>query len=140
MMPDSSRRLLICTFCLLILSSFTLAKDPDPSQEANSDFPIFLADLPNPADFSLFANGGWDGNWYVGYDKCWISKLPPPPPGEYKRAFLGAKLGRMKTTAQPGRPPWEKQPILGEVDIAVASEPLWPQSRRYMLTGTQYIP
>ena len=53
---------------------------------------VFLADLPNPNDFTLFANGGWDGSWYVGYNTCWMQKLPAPPAGEYKRAFLGARF------------------------------------------------
>jgi hypothetical protein len=103
--------------------------------------PVFLAELPNPNDFILFANGaGWDGNWYVGYNTCWISKLPPAPPGPYAKAFLGARLGRMKTESVPGRPSWEKQPINGVIDISVASEPLWPQSKRFLLTPTADIP
>jgi hypothetical protein len=99
-----------------------------------------LAELPNINDFVLFANGGWDGNWYVGYNNCWVSKLPPPPPGNYARAFLGARLGRMKTEPIPGRPSWERRPIPGEVDIAVSHEPLWPQSRRFLLADTRDIP
>src|SRR5258706_15995411 len=31
----------------------------------SADYPIFIAQGPNPNDYSLFANGGWDGNWYV---------------------------------------------------------------------------
>jgi len=103
--------------------------------------PVYLTEVPNINDFSLFANGGgWDGNWYVGYNTCWISKLPVPPAGDYTRAFLGAKLGRMKTESVPGRPSWEKQSVDGEIQIAVAPEPLWPQSRRFLLTPSRDIP
>ncbi|HRY28790.1 MAG TPA: hypothetical protein P5079_01995 [Elusimicrobiota bacterium] len=102
--------------------------------------PVYLTEISNPNDFVLFANGGWDGNWYVGYNTCWVSKLPPAPPGEYKSAFLGARLGRMKTESVPGRPPWEKRPIKGFINMAVADEPLWPQSRRFRLTETADIP
>ncbi len=40
--------------------------------------PLFIADLPNPNNFSLFANGGWDGSWYVGFNTCWMQKLAVP--------------------------------------------------------------
>lgn len=103
--------------------------------------PVILSEAASVNDFVLFANGGgWDGNWYVGHNTCWISRLPPAPPGVYKRAFLGAKLGRMKTESVPGRPSWEKRPVPGEVDIAVAPEPRWPQSRRALLARTDDIP
>ncbi|MCD6412714.1 MAG: hypothetical protein J7L54_01015 [Elusimicrobia bacterium] len=62
---------------------------------------LFVAELPSPHEYDLFANGGWNGNWYVGYDHCWIEKLPPIRDiKKYKRAFLGAKMGRAKTPAQ----------------------------------------
>jgi hypothetical protein len=113
---------------------------PPVPTDGEARLPVFLAELPNPNDFVLFANGGWDGNWYVGYNTCWISKLPPAPPGPYARAFIGAKLGRMKTEPVPGRPSWERRPIPGEVNIAVAQEPLWPQSRRFLLADSGEIP
>src|SRR5258708_7528191 len=61
-----------------------------------SDYPVFVSQVPNPNDYMLFANAGWDGNWYVGYNNGWIKRLPAIPPGNYARAYLGAKLGRMK--------------------------------------------
>lgn len=111
-----------------------------PPEAVDGARPVFLSELPNINDFVLFGNGGWDGNWYVGYNTCWVSKLPPAPAGRYSRAFLGAKLGRMKTEPVPGRPSWERRPIRGEINIAVAGEPLWPQSRRFLLAETQDIP
>lgn len=118
---------------------------PEKSETAETANPsnqvIFLADVRNPNDFTLFANGaGWDGNWYVGYNTCWVVKLPPIPTGKFARAYVGARLGRMKTEAVPGRPPWERRPIPGEIQIAVASEPLWPQTRRFTLAVTENIP
>jgi len=103
--------------------------------------PVYLSELENLNEFDLFANGGgWDGNWYVGYNTCWVQELPAPPPGRYVRAYLGAKLGRMKTETIPGRPSWETRSMKGEIHIAVAPEPLWPQSRRFLLTETKNIP
>ncbi len=61
----------------------------------------FVAELPSPHEYDLFANGGWNGNWYVGYDHCWIEKLPPiPDRDKYEKAFLGARMGRAKTSEQ----------------------------------------
>jgi hypothetical protein len=86
------------------------------------------------------ANGGFDANWHVGYTTCWVVKLPPAPAGAYARAFLGARLGRMKTATAPGRPSWERRPLSGEIDIAVSPSPQWPQRRRLLLTPAEDIP
>ena len=75
------------------------------AQRRDTGYPVFLASRSNPNEYSVFANNGWDGNWYVGYDTAWIQKLPPLPGGNYARAFVGAKLGRMKTLPPAGRPP-----------------------------------
>ena len=64
--------------------------------------PVYLSALSNLNDYSLFANGGWDGNWYAGFNVCWMEQLPKPVQGNYVRAFIGAKLGRMKTRPIPG--------------------------------------
>lgn len=117
------------------------ARAPETKNGIPANKAVFLADIANPNDFTLFANGaGWDGNWYVGYNTCWVVRLPPIPPGKFARAYVGARLGRMKTEPVPGRPPWERRPIPGEVQIAVATEPLWPQTRRFSLTSTENIP
>jgi len=99
-----------------------------------------LSPLPNLNDFTLLANGGWNANWYVGHNTCWVHRLPPAPRGDYRRAFVGAKLGAMKTEPIPSRPTWERRPISGEVSVGVSPEPLWPQSRRYLLTAAEDIP
>jgi hypothetical protein len=102
--------------------------------------PVLVSALPSAGDFGLLANGGWNANWYVGHNTCWVVKLPPVPSGKVDRVFLGAKLGAMKTEPVPGRPAWERRPIPGEIDIAVAPQPLWPQNRRFFLTATSEIP
>ncbi|MGM0442046.1 MAG: hypothetical protein ACQEQC_06480 [Elusimicrobiota bacterium] len=60
----------------------------------------FISGLPTPAEYNLFANGGWSGNWYVGYGHGWINKVPRAKTKEYDRFFIGAKLGRAKTEKQ----------------------------------------
>lgn len=108
-----------------------------------SSMPVYVTHLGNVNDFSLFANGGWDGNWYVGFNTCWVTKFNIATnlghPADFK-AFIGAKLGRAKTKTITGRPPWEREAIPGEIYIAVASTPSWPATNRFLLTTTKDIP
>src|SRR5206468_924344 len=90
-------------------------------------------------DFVLFANGGWDGNWYVGYNTCWIQQLPVPK-GAYRRAFIGARLGRMKSQPEPGKPSWEKKALPGEIYMAIASTPAWTREQSHFLVDGRDIP
>jgi len=123
--------LLFFTLCLLAFTMPLCAQAPD--------YPVYVSQVPNLNDYSLFANGGWDGNWYVGYNNGWIKKLPPVPKGNYARAFVGAKLGRMKTLPPVGRPP-EFNPVPGEIWIALSSTPSWEANQSFRLTTTADIP
>ncbi|MFC2061871.1 hypothetical protein ACFLUV_05095 [Elusimicrobiota bacterium] len=60
----------------------------------------FIAELPTSGEYTLFANGGWNGNWYVGYEHGWISKLPPIKTDGFEKVHIGARLGRAKTLTQ----------------------------------------
>ena len=114
---------------------------PAPAEASGDDaLPTIIAPLANPNDFSLVANGGFDPGWRVGYETAWVVQLPPAPEGAWRKAYLGAKLGRAKLEQVPGRPPWEKRRVKGEVDIAVAGEPIWPHSRRFLLARAEDIP
>jgi hypothetical protein len=105
-----------------------------------STAPVVLSALPNLNDFHMLASGGDDQGWRVGYDTAWVIQLPPAPPGAWARAYVGAKLGRLKSAPVPGRPSWERRVPAGEVDVAVSQEPLWPHSRRLMLARAGDIP
>lgn len=103
--------------------------------------PIYISELPNINDYTLFANGGgWDGNWYIGFNLCWIERLPPAPVGNYLRAYIGAKIGRMKTRQIPGKPIWEKEPIPGDIYISISSTPAWKANQSFFLVNTIDIP
>ena len=117
---------------IVLVSSFALfaLRCSLPLLAASPDYPVFVAQIPNPNDYSVFANGGWDGNWYVGFNNGWIKKLPPVPKGNYARAYLGAKLGRMKSLPPTGKPP-EFNPIPGEIWIGVSSTSSWSASERW---------
>lgn len=112
----------------------------DPAIPLGPAAPVVLANLPSLNDFNLLANGGWNANWYLGYNTSWVVKLPPAPAGDYRKAYLGVKLGAMKTEAVPGRPTWERRPIPGEILAGVAPEPRWPASERRLVARTEDIP
>jgi len=120
---------------LLTFTAPAFAADPVTSR----DYPIFVSNLANPNDYSLFANGGWDGNWYVGYNTCWIKKLPAIPPGAYSRAYIGAKLGRAKL-APSAKNVWDKKPVPGSVYIALSSTLTWSKDQQYVLVENSEIP
>ncbi len=88
-----------CKFYILLLIAPVLWSYP---VEVNSypHYVNFIAELPTPAEYNLFANGGWTGNWYVGKDHGWIKKLPEINTAGYERFFIGARLGRAKTSSQ----------------------------------------
>jgi hypothetical protein len=102
--------------------------------------PVLVALSPDLHSFRAFADGGWDGNWYVGFNTCWIVKLPPAPAGSYARAFIGARLGRAKTRPRPGGAPWDRDPIPGKIDIAISSIPAFPPAQSFFLVDTSDIP
>ncbi len=133
----NNRITLFLALSIAFAAGFSHANSSDSS---GYDSVLFLADLPNPHDFSLFANGGWDGNWYVGYNTCWMQKITVPEKANIARAFVGAKLGRMKNASVPGRPPWEKEALPGEIFVALSSSPSWPRKQALLLTKTDDIP
>ncbi len=105
----------------------------------SKEFPLFLSDIPAPSAYSLFANGGWDGNWYVGSDTCWVQKIRAPSKGSFKKAFLGAKLGRAKSVPMTLEKPWIRKKIAGEIFIALSSTYSW-KGEGMLLVTTEEIP
>lgn len=116
-------------FCLPIIISCLVFIWAEDKGENVLVYPIFVSELENPNDFNLFATAGWDGGWGVGYDRGWVSKLPPLSNKErFKRAYLGAKLGRAK------------KDYSGRIYISVNSLPSWEKDNSYFLVSTNDIP
>ena len=97
-------------FLVFILSPYGMSR-MQIQQETFCPIPVYVSKLSNINDYDIFANSGWDGNWYVGYNVCWIKKLPHFRQGKYARAQIGAKIGRAKTRRIPGKSTWEKELI-----------------------------
>lgn len=109
---------------------------------------VYGKDTPAPKYISLeqdlnqyyqYANGGWDGNWYVGYNSCWIIKLSAISTDGYSRVFIGAKLGRAKTTPNKDKP-WTSVPLVGKIFMAISQNGGFDSQNTYLLVKNQDIP
>jgi hypothetical protein len=118
---------------ILILNAVCINGKNTPSAE-------YIALEPDINQYYQYANGGWDGNWYVGHNSCWIVKLPPISTRNYKKAFIGAKLGRAKTARNSGDKPWMSIPLEGKIFMALAQKAGFTSRDSYMLVENPDIP
>ncbi len=112
--------------------------DKAPAFAAKSPVPEYMAAVNNLGKFYLYADGGFDADWYVGYNNCWIVKLPPVKPGNYAKAYLGAKLGRAKIMSWPAS--WDTSPVPGKIYMAVNQEPSFNADHTYFLVDAADLP
>ncbi|MDP3613268.1 MAG: hypothetical protein Q8R98_15535, partial [Rubrivivax sp.] len=94
--------------------------------------PAFSAKSPVPAYFSpernlgrhyLYADGGFHADWYVGYNNCWIIKLPPVPTGGFaKGPFTGLTPFPERDDPQLGGSSQGIFMLLGKYQIGTAYE------------------
>src|SRR3569832_2205017 len=101
--------------------------------------PTIVTLAPTVHDYSRFADGGPDANWYIGFINAWIVKLPPAPAGEFQRAFIGAKVGRAKTRPNPDKP-WIREVIPGKVYMGISQTPSWTSEQSFFLAAPSAIP
>jgi hypothetical protein len=99
----------------------------------------YIALQPDLTQYYRYANGGLDGNWYVGYNSCWIVKLPPISTKGYEKAFIGTKLGRAKTYSLSHKP-WIKVPFEGKFFMALSQNPQFFSKNTYLLLNNTDIP
>ncbi|MEA3506380.1 MAG: hypothetical protein U9R36_02650 [Elusimicrobiota bacterium] len=97
----SKKKLFFPLFITVFIAALTgcresYAENNSSGGDAEVDF---IGELPTPGEFTLFANGGWTGNWYVGSDQGWVTELSVPEK-EYDTLYIGARLGRSKTSDQ----------------------------------------
>jgi hypothetical protein len=112
--------------------------DKGPAFAAKSPVPAYFAPERNLGKYYLYADGGFHADWYVGYNNCWIVKLPPVPAGGYAKAFLGAKLGRAKIMSWPAS--WDTTPIPGKIYMAVNQAPTFNSDHTYFLVDAADLP
>ncbi|MFQ3675615.1 MAG: hypothetical protein SNJ64_03635 [Endomicrobiia bacterium] len=107
-------------------------------------YPLYITGGVPINDYTLFANSGWDGNWYVGYNMCWIKRFPveilPKNKDLFSKVYIGVKLGRAKIQQKPNSAPWEKNVIDGKIYTAISSTHAWKSNQRYFLCSVKDIP
>jgi hypothetical protein len=111
----------------------------EPALSTSVVVPTILTLAPTMHDYSRFADGGPDANWYIGFNNAWIVKLPPAPAGEFQRAFIGAKVGRAKTRPNTEKP-WIREVIPGKVYMGISPTPSWTSEQSFFLAETSDIP
>jgi len=114
------------------------AGEKPPAFAAKSPVPFYHSLEKNLGKFFLYADGGFDADWYVGYNNCWVVKLPPVAAGAYSKAFIGAKLGRSKIMSWPMS--WDPRPIPGKIYLALNSAPVFNSDHTYFLVDANDIP
>lgn len=114
------------------------APDGKPAFAARSPVPSYFAPEPNLGRYYLYADGGFHADWYVGYNNCWIVKLPPIPTGGFAKAYVGAKLGRAKIKSWPGS--WDTEPIPGKIYMALNQSPSFNSDHTYFLSEAADLP
>ena len=119
------------------LSAPVMAAPPSeglaPQLSTSVVVPTFVTLAPTVHDYTP------DANWYVGFNNAWIVKLPPAPAGKFQRAFIGAKIGRAKTQADPERP-WIRRIMPGKVYMGISQTPAWTSEQSFFLADTSDIP
>src|SRR5271154_1228251 len=123
--------------CLPTLNA--LGEELPPALSTSVVVPTFVTLAPTVHDYTRFADGGPDANWYVGFNNAWIVKLPPAPAGEFQHAFIGARIGRAKTRANPEKP-WIREIIPGKVYMGISKTPSWNSEQSFFLAETEDIP
>ncbi len=126
---------------LAALNAAAGAQEPGrgPAFSAGSAFvPAYFAPEPDLGRYYRYADGGFHADWYVGYNNCWVVKLPPIPTGGYAKAFIGAKLGRAKIKSWPAA--WDPEPIPGKIYMALNQAPSFNSDHTFFLAEAADIP
>ncbi|OGR67647.1 MAG: hypothetical protein A2081_00875 [Elusimicrobia bacterium GWC2_61_19] len=138
-------RYLLALWLLAAGSGAAHAQAPAPADaekvsafSAKSPVPAYYAPERNLGKYYLYADGGFHADWYVGYNNCWVVKLPPIPAGGYAKAFIGAKLGRAKIMSWPAS--WDTTPIPGKIYMAVNQAPSFNSDHTYFLVDAADLP
>ena len=117
----------------------TVADGLPLSLSTSAVVPTLLTLTPTVHDYTRFADGGPDANWYIGFNNAWIVKIPPGPAGDFQHAFIGAKIGRAKTRPNPDKP-WIREIIPGKVYMGISQTPSWSSEQSFFLAETADIP
>ncbi|OGS52282.1 MAG: hypothetical protein A3J79_03245 [Elusimicrobia bacterium RIFOXYB2_FULL_62_6] len=130
----------LLTLLLLLLAGPAGAQAPDEKAAAVKLLPVpsYRALVQDMSRFYMYANGGFNADWYVGYNNCWIIRLPPMSVGQYAKAFIGAKIGRAKIASWPMS--WDKTVVPGKIYLAINQDPVFNSDHMYFLVASSDLP
>ncbi|MCG2726577.1 MAG: hypothetical protein L6420_10090 [Elusimicrobia bacterium] len=130
-------KIFICA--VFFLSGISYAEQDGSSFPSPTSFvPDYISPVRDMGKFYLYANGGFHADWYVGYNNCWIIKLPPAATEGYSKAFLGAKIGRAKIKSYPNS--WDKNIIPGKIYMGISKTPSFTTENMYFLIDSSDLP
>ena len=89
------------TAVLLLLAPAAATAAQEETPQAKPAVPSYRSQAGDMSRYYLYADGGFHADWYVGFNNCWIIKLPPIDTAGYARSFIGARLGRAKIMSHP---------------------------------------
>lgn len=100
--------------------------------------PVKYVSLINDlSEYYLYANGGFNADWYIGYNNAWIVNLGSITTSGYQKAFVGVKIGRAKNKTYPSSE--DPSPIEGRIVVSISNKPEFP-SQAYFLADSSDIP
>lgn len=134
----SKFRLLLSAFLFFFMILPLHAEGKKGVFATESPTPAYVAAENNLSKFYLYADGGFHADWYVGYNNCWTIQLPNIKTSGFKKAYLGAKIGRAKTKSWPNS--WDNDPIPGKIHIAINNTYSFNSEHSYLLAEAADLP
>ncbi len=131
--------MIILHFILICCLRPALAINSLSTISTSTILPTILSLESNINDFSRFADGGDDANWYIGYNNAWLVRLPPAPLGEFSKAYIGAKIGRAKSRPNSEKP-WLREGIPGKIYMSISQTPAFSAQQSFFLAETPDLP
>lgn len=109
------------------------------SQEKNYKFPPvkYISLIDDLSQYYFYANGGFNADWYIGYNNAWIVNLGSITTSGYEKAFIGVKIGRAKNKTYPTSE--DPSPIEGRIVVSISQKPEFP-AQAYFLVDSSDIP
>ena len=129
----------VAVLCAVVPARALPADGLPPALSTSVVVPTYVTLASTVHEYTRFADGGPDANWYIGFNNAWIVKLPAAPEGSFQRAFIGAKIGRAKTRPNADKP-WIRETLPGKVYIGLSQTPAWTSEQSFFLAETSDIP
>lgn len=127
---------LLAALCLLAGAPRLGAEDEKP--QAKPMVPSYRSQAGDLSKYYLYADGGFHADWYIGFNNCWIVKLPPVDVTGYAKAYIGARIGRSKIMSHPMS--WDQNPIPGKIYMGVSRVPSFSGDNTFFLVEAEDLP